>query len=326
MSIKNSILKKPKVSIIITYYNLGEYIFDCILSILKQEYTNWEVFIVNDGSDEKNSKIVNRIIHEKIKIINLIENQGQLVAFTKGLSYATGEFVCMVDADDILLPNYLNTLLYIHLRNNVAFVSSSCGEINSKNEVVSLNYVNNPIKEIETEVRLSDTKNLFQANESFTIKYLSIKKTPFGLWEWNPSSSAMFRKSSLEILKYYPDKSFWKTGADKVVFSLAHLIGESINTSAVCYLYRHHGKNNSKTDLTVGYKKYLTQEYVNTLIDWNKKLRLDTLYMFLSHKKEFIEKYNKLNYLKMFYRIIFCINLKICAKIIKTFAHKLIRF
>lgn len=325
MTIKNSILKKPKVSIIITYYNLGNYISDCILSILKQEYTNWEVLIVNDGSDKENSKIVNRITHEKIKIINLKENQGQLIAFMKGLSHAKGEFICMVDADDILLPNYLNTLLYIHLRNNVAFVSSSCGEINQKNEVVSLNYVNNPIKETETEFSLSETQNVFQTNQNFIIKHLNIKKSPFGLWEWNPSTSAMFRKTSLEILKYYPDKNFWKTGADKVIFSLAHLIGGSINTSAVCYLYRHHDSNNSKTTLTTGNKKYLNEEYINTLINWNKKLRLDTLYMFISHKKDFIKKYNKLNYAKMFYHVIFCLNLKICAKVIKTFAHKLIK-
>ncbi len=325
MTIKNSVLKKPKISIIITYYNLGEYIFDCVLSILKQEYTNWELFIVNDGSDKENSKIVNRISHEKIKIINLKENQGQLIAFMKGLSYAKGEFICMVDADDILLPNYLSTLLYIHLRNNAAFVSSSCGEINDKNEVVSLNYVNNPIKEIETEISDNEIQNIFQANKNFIIKYLNIKKCPFGLWGWNPSTSAMFRKTSLEILKYYPDKSYWKTGADKVLFSLAHLIGGSINTSAVCYLYRHHKKNNSKTTLTTGHKKYLNEEYINTLINWNKKLRLDTIYMFISHKKDFIKKYNKLNYIKMFYHVIFCINLKICAKVIKTLAHKLIK-
>ena len=324
MTIKNSILKNPKISIIINFYNLGEYISDCISSILQQEYTNWEIIIVNDGSNKENSQIVNRVKHEKIKILNLKENCGQLCSFMKGLKFATGEFVCMIDADDVLLPNYLSTLLYIHLRNNVAFVSSACGEINDKNELVSLNYVNNPIKECVENPSQVLIENLFNTNQAYTIQKLNIKKAPFGSWEWNPSSSAMFRKSALDILKYYPDKDFWKTGADKVVFSLAHLIGGSINTSAVCYLYRHHKKNNSKTTLSTGNKKYLNEEYIKTIINWNKKLRLDTVYMFISHKKDFIEKYNKINYLKMLFRVIFCINAKICAKIIKTFAHKLI--
>lgn len=326
MTMQTTFLKKPKVSIIITYYNLGDYISDCIISILKQEYTNWEVIIVNDGSDEKNSEIVNRIKHKKIKIINLKENQGQLYAFCCALRYTSGEFICMIDADDIILPNYLNTLLYIHLRNNVAFVSSGCGEINKKNEVVSLNYINNPIKESQTQILTKNIENLFCANQNFTIKHLNIKNAPFASWEWNPSTSAMFRKSSLEILEYYPDIKYWKIGADKVIFSLAHLIGGSINTSAICYLYRHHDKNNSNTTLTTGNKKYLNEEYINKLINWNKKLRLDTIYMLISHKNEFIEKFNKLNYLKMLYRVFFCINIKICTKIIKTFVHKLIKF
>ena len=42
--------------------------------------------------------------------------------------------------------------------------------------------------------------------------------------------------------------------------------------------------------------------------------------------KELIEKYNKINYFKMLTKVFFCLNIKICAKIIKTFAHKLINF
>lgn len=326
MKIAAKILKKPKISIIITYYNLGNYIQDCISSILKQEYQNWEVILVNDCSDEKNTKIVNRIVHEKIKILNLKENVGQLAAFAYGLKLAQGEFVCMVDADDVLLPNYLKTLLFVHLNHNAAFVSAACGEINGKNEITSLNYVNNPLKMRSDEVSFDELQNIFNQKGGFNLEFLNTRNLPFGLWGWNPSTSAMFRRSALEILEYYPDKKYWKTGADKVIFSLLHLIGGSINISAVCYLWRHHGANNSKSPLTTGAKKFLREEYVNTLIDWNKKLRLDAIYMLISNKKEFIAKFNKINYLKMLCRVVFCINLKICAKIIKTFAHKLIRF
>mgnify|MGYP004684469593 CR=1 FL=1 len=131
-------LKEPKVSLIITYFNLGNYITDCVSSILGQGYQNFEIIIVNDNSDEKNSKILEEIKNPKIKIINLKENKGQLLAFLEGLKVASGEFVCMVDADDILLKEYLKTLLFIHQTNKAAFVSSNYGEINEKNEVVFL--------------------------------------------------------------------------------------------------------------------------------------------------------------------------------------------
>ena len=95
-----------------------------------------------------------------------------------------------------------------------------------------------------------EIEKIFNTNEEFKIEILDLKKAPYALWSWNPSTSALIRKSSLDILKYYPDIPFWKTGADKVIFSLLHLIGGSINISAVLWLYRHHDNNNSKTKLT----------------------------------------------------------------------------
>ena len=137
MIIDKNLIKEPKISIIITYYNLGKYIKDCVLSILNQEYQNFEIIIVNDCSNEENSKILSEIQNDKTKIINLKENKGQLLAFEEGLKVSQGEFICMIDADDILLPNYLKTLLYAHLNNNFALISCCGGEINERNEITS---------------------------------------------------------------------------------------------------------------------------------------------------------------------------------------------
>lgn len=315
MDINKNIAQEPKISLIITYYNLAKYIQDCVSSILAQTYQNFEIIIVNDGSDIENAKILQQFQNDKIKILNT-ENQGQLLAFMEGFKIAQGEFICMIDADDILLPNYLKTLLYAHLNNNYALISCNHGEINDKNEITS--YKTNS----SNKINYSQIENMFNLNDEFELKEV---KAPFGLWSWQPSSSAMFRKSALDILNYYPDKKFWETGADKVIFSLLHLIGASCNITSVNYLYRHHKNNNSQTTLTTGNKKYLSENYIKKLINWNAKLRFDTLKMFLDNKQDLIEKYNKINYLKMFCRVIFCINLKVCAKIIKTFAHKLIK-
>lgn len=311
-------VKEPKISVIITYYNLGKYIQECIDSILNQQYKNFEIIIVNDFSDEKNTAILSGINNEKIKIINLSENKGQLLAFCEGLKIADGEFVCMIDADDVLLPHYLQTLLNAHLNDNFALISSTCAEINEKNEIISLKPLNNPIRKQKNK----KIEDLFKEEEYKIIK----NKEVFGLWNWNPSTSAMFRKTALDILDFFPDKGFWKTGADKVIFSILDLVGASANIDSVCYLYRHHSENNSQTSLTSGNKKYLTENYVKKLILWNKKLRFDVLKMFLKNKKQLIQKYNKINYLKMLFRIIFCVNFKVCTKIIKAFAHKLINF
>jgi len=322
MFVDNNIIKEPKISIIITYYNLGKYIKDCIASILNQSYQNFEVIVVNDKSDEENSKILDEINHEKVKILNSSKNNGQLSAFCKGLKQAKGEFVCMVDADDILLPNYLKTLLYVHLNLNCALVSCAYGEINKNNELTSLSGGKELYFGSKTSVTNVDMENIFKVDNEFEIKKV---KAPFALWSWSPATSGMFRKTALKILEYYPNKEFWKTGADKVVFSLLHLFGGSCNISSVCYLYRHHDANNSQTTLTTGEKKFLSEKYIEKLISWNKKLRLDTLKMFVENKQEFIKKYNRVNYYKMLFNVVFCVNKKVCAKIMKTFAHKTLK-
>jgi len=311
------LIKTPKISIIITYHNLGKYIKDCIDSILKQTYQNFEIIIVNDASDDENSTILNEIKNDKIKIFTIHKNKGQLAAFLKGAANTEGEFVCMVDADDILLPDYLKTLLYVHLNNDVALVSCAKGEINDKNEIISLNKIS------KEQILYTEIEDMLKTKGYFEIEKV---KAPFGLWSWNPSTSGMMRKSALNILKYYPDCLYWKTGADKVIFSFLHLIGGSINIDAVCFLYRIHNENNFNTSKNTGNKKYLKEKNIKKLIEWNKKLRFDAIKMFIENKTDLIEEYNKINYIKMLFKIIFCINIKICTKIIKTFVHKIINF
>jgi ribosomal protein S26 len=103
------------------------------------------------------------------------------------------------------------------------------------------------------------------------------------------------------------------------------LIGGSVNISAVCYLYRHHGKNNTASNLTCGNKRFFNDKYTEKLIDNNIKIRLDAIRMFKKNKSDLIKKYNKINYYKMFLKLIFCINAKICANIVRLFAHKIIQ-
>ncbi|MBQ8476309.1 glycosyltransferase family 2 protein [bacterium] len=313
MEAKNFI-KDPKISVIITYYNMSQFITECVNSVLAQSYQNFEIIIVNDGSDLINSTKLEEFKNDKIKIINLKENKGQLCALFEGLKEAQGEFISMVDADDILLPNYLKTLLKAHLNSNYALISCDRGEINEKGEILSLN------KNID-KINYSEIEELYKTKEYFKIKKV---KAPYALWSWNPSTSAMWRKNAIDILQYFPNKTYWKAGADKVIFSLLHLIGGSANIDTVCFLYRTHSNNNFNSSSYSGNKKYLSEKTVNKLIDWNKKLRIDTIKMFFANKREIAAKYNKINYLKMLFRVIFCINIQVCAKIIKTFAHRMI--
>ena len=97
-----------KVSIVIPLYNAEKYISETIDSVINQKYTNWECIIVNDGSTDNGEKIVLEKIkgNDKFKYISE-ENSGPGKARNYGASMASGKYLLFLDADDIILDDYL---------------------------------------------------------------------------------------------------------------------------------------------------------------------------------------------------------------------------
>lgn len=89
------------VSVVIAAYNVEKYIEETINSVLNQTWTNIEIIVVNDGSKDNTFKILNHY-RDKINIIDQ-ENMGQSGATNSALRVAKGEYICLHDADDIMM-------------------------------------------------------------------------------------------------------------------------------------------------------------------------------------------------------------------------------
>lgn len=94
-----------KVSIIITVYNVEKYLKQTIESALNQTYKNFEIIAVNDGSTDGSAQIL-ASFKDKISVFNQ-ENKGLMGALNSGLRLATGEFIAILDGDDIWLKDKL---------------------------------------------------------------------------------------------------------------------------------------------------------------------------------------------------------------------------
>jgi glycosyltransferase involved in cell wall biosynthesis/ubiquinone/menaquinone biosynthesis C-methylase UbiE len=94
-----------KVSVIIPTYNRAHFLPRCLDSILRQTYSNLEVIVVNDGSNDNTDEIIRPYLY-KIKYLKK-ENGGKSTALNRGLEEATGEYVWIFDDDDIALPRKL---------------------------------------------------------------------------------------------------------------------------------------------------------------------------------------------------------------------------
>ena len=90
-----------KFSIIIPAYNVADYLENCVESILKQTYDNYEVIIVNDGSTDETGKIADDLSLQ-FKQINVIHqsNGGASKARNTGMKEVVGDYILFLDGDD----------------------------------------------------------------------------------------------------------------------------------------------------------------------------------------------------------------------------------
>ena len=101
------------ISIIVPIYNVEEHLRECLDSIQKQTYPNFECIMVNDGSTDNSKQIAEEyLVDSRFKLINQ-SNQGLSSARNTGISRIREEstFVAFVDSDDYVYPNFLETLV-----------------------------------------------------------------------------------------------------------------------------------------------------------------------------------------------------------------------
>lgn len=87
-------MEKKLISVIIPMYNASRFIKQCVKSILKQTYKNFELLIINDGSTDNSLDICSRFKDQRIKIINQ-KNAGCEYARLTGIKQSKGEYICL---------------------------------------------------------------------------------------------------------------------------------------------------------------------------------------------------------------------------------------
>ena len=106
--------EKPLVSIITSYYNSQEFMWQTINCVLNQTFPYWEWIIVDDGSTEENDvKYLEEVknIDSRIKIYHK-ENEGLAKGRDYAIKYATTNYILPLDADDLIEPTYIETLYW----------------------------------------------------------------------------------------------------------------------------------------------------------------------------------------------------------------------
>jgi glycosyltransferase involved in cell wall biosynthesis len=116
----------PEISVIIPFYNREKSLRSAIQSVLDQDFHDFEIWAVDDGSTDSSCEIVQLIQDARVKLIKLEKNQGAQAARNAGIKAANSPWITFLDSDDVYLPSSLSSRYQFALKNNVQVVHSDC--------------------------------------------------------------------------------------------------------------------------------------------------------------------------------------------------------
>lgn len=105
-------MSNPLVSIIVPCYSQAHFLSEALQSVMEQSYSNWECIVVNDGSPDDTERVAKQWLEKDSRFQYLYkENGGLSSARNAGIKKSKGAFIVVLDADDILHPDYLIKLV-----------------------------------------------------------------------------------------------------------------------------------------------------------------------------------------------------------------------
>lgn len=130
--------KDKMVSVIIPVFNSEKYLKNTIKSALGQSYTNIEIIVVDDCSQDNSGEIVLRMQkrHSNIRYYRLEKNEGVASARNKALELAIGRYVAFLDSDDLWSKDKIERQLELMDKTNIGFCFTAIEMINEKGEII----------------------------------------------------------------------------------------------------------------------------------------------------------------------------------------------
>jgi len=115
----------PKISVVIPVYNKEKHLEKTINSVLQQDFSDFELILIDDGSTDKSATIINQFDDTRI-VFHTQTNQGVSATRNKGVSLANSKLIAFLDADDYWYPNHLQEIydLYNHFPDAVFYATA----------------------------------------------------------------------------------------------------------------------------------------------------------------------------------------------------------
>lgn len=252
-----SFLRDPLVSIAIINWNYGRFVSDAIRSVKEQTYKNIQCVILDNGSADNSAEIIKEAIgaDAKFAFFRVPENLGHLGGALWLLDHLTGDFVTFLDADDVLLPDFVATHVQAHLTTGIStgFTSSDIVDIDADGVVQtggsSDMYDRWAISERCSRANSRTPRVAAIDDKAFLAISKAIRFSPPHLrsWGWCPGSSNMFRRALLHRVRPSGLGPTVFGGVDAYFLPLLHAMTGTLLINLPLSLYRIHGANDYTT-------------------------------------------------------------------------------
>ncbi|SFV33166.1 glycosyltransferase family 2 protein [Hyphomicrobium facile] len=256
----------PSVSVILTNYNYLSFVKAAIESVARQTYPHFECIIVDDRSRDGSAEFITTFLRElnddRFRFIRLGSNLGQMGAMLAGLENSSGVFVSFLDADDVLLPNFLEVHIRAHLNSSFSagITASDSYQIDEDGQILESTFhmlAKNRTPDSSSASKLIpvtavpvSVSTAVERHPSAQMEFLYLERGVAG-WNTSACSSLMFRRDLLRLILPQNIGPF-RICADYFFATLGHLISGTIIVSEPLVGWRLHRKNNFSKNAIIG--------------------------------------------------------------------------
>ena len=251
-------LRPPLVSVVVINLNYARFVGAALKSIRQQDYPHFECLVIDNGSTDDSLAVISQHIARdpRFGVLPLHSNHGIMGAFQIALDRAKGEFVAVLDADDIWFSNFLSSHVQVHLalRLGIAFTSSGVVEIDANSQIITgsnLGFAFNPIQNMLPGMRCAAKVPRLStiSNEDFELLNIQVTRIDpeHAGWFWSPGSANVYRRNILTIARPERCDRANFIAVDVHFNQFCHLLAGSAVIDRTLSGYRMHDKNASST-------------------------------------------------------------------------------
>lgn len=210
-----------KISVIIPAYNCGRYLDESITSVLAQTWTNFEIIVVDDGSTDNTSEVLDTYKADaRIKSVYQ-KNMGVGEARNRGMRLSEGEYICFLDADDVLEPESLGARHdVLAAGENIAMVFSDYTLRHDGNHSLPQHLHHKGFTEFFSSALVPSPPGCMMFNDRFIELFYDF--SPHPIW----TGTVMLRRSVIDSVGFFrtdialgEDTDYWLRIAEKHRFA-----------------------------------------------------------------------------------------------------------